>query len=84
MPAPEPRAHLWYPRKCCNEQDCHRATRVERRPDGSLRIDAGHITVIVPPGFPAQASQDNNAHVCVYQDIMGRYHPRCVFLPGLS
>jgi hypothetical protein len=77
-------AHLWYPKKCCNDQDCFRATTVEHLPDGSLRIESGPIEVIVPPGFPALTSQDNDAHVCVYRDIMGRYHPRCVFLPGVG
>ena len=77
-------AHHWYPRECCTDQDCFRATVVVRRPDGSLKIDAGHITVIVPPGFPARPSQDNDPHVCVYRDIRGRYHARCVFLPGIG
>lgn len=52
--------------------------------DGSLRIEAGPIEVIVPPGFPALPSLDNDPHVCVFRDIMGRYHARCVFLPGVG
>ena len=78
------RAHLWYPKACCNDQDCFRATRVEHLPDGSLRIYTDHLSVIVPPTYVSFPSQDNDAHVCVYRDIRGRYHPRCVFLPGIG
>lgn len=77
-------AHFWYPKTCCNDQDCFRATAVQRLPDGRLRIDAGHITVFVPRGFAIRPSQDNDPHVCVYRDIRGHYQPRCVFLPGLG
>lgn len=78
------RAHLWYPKACCNDQDCFRATSIEHRADGSMKIDAGHISVVVPPGYLTLPSLDNDAHICVYRDIAGRYHPRCVFLPGVS
>ncbi len=77
-------AHLWYPKECCNEQDCFRATSVERLPDGSLRMRAGNIKVTVPPDFEKFPSQDNDAHVCVFSDLQGRYHARCVFLPGIG
>lgn len=77
-------AHQWYPKECCNDQDCFPATKVERLPDQGLRVELGHITVIVPPGFDARPSQDNKVHVCVYRDIRGHYHPRCVFLPGVG
>jgi len=77
-------AHYWYPKKCCNDQDCFRATAIKRMSDGRLKIEAGHITVIVPRDFPALLSLDNDPHVCVYRDNMGRYRPRCVFLPGVS
>jgi len=78
------RAHLWYPKACCNDQDCFRATRVEHLPDGSLRIHTDHLSVIVPPSYVSFPSLDNDAHVCVYRDIRGRYQPRCVFLPGIG
>ena len=78
------RAHLWYPKECCNEQDCFRATSVVKLPDGSLRMTAGPIKVTVPPDFEKFPSQDNDAHVCVYSDLQGRYRPRCVFLPGIG
>lgn len=75
-------AHSWYPRICCNEIDCMVVTSLTRRADGALVIAAGHIDVIVPPGFPIEPSEDRDAHVCVYRDVMGIYHPRCVFLPA--
>lgn len=77
-------AHVWYPRACCNDQDCFRADRVEHRADGSLAIRAGPINVIVPPGFEVQPSLDADAHVCVWRDGLGRYHARCVFMPGIG
>jgi len=81
---PKAHAHLWYPKECCNEQDCFRATSVVRLPDGSLRMIAGPIRVTVPPDFEKFPSQDNDAHVCVFSDMRGRYQPRCVFLPGIG
>lgn len=78
------RAHFWYPKECCNDQDCFRAARVKRQPDGSLRIDVDHFSVIVPPDLEARPSQDNDAHVCVFRDLFGKYHARCVFLPGVG
>lgn len=77
-------AHQWYPKTCCNDQDCFAAERVTRLDDGGLEIRAGPVRVIVPPGFEAQASQDNQVHVCVWRDGMGKYHARCLFLPGIG
>jgi hypothetical protein len=77
-------AHQWYPKTCCNDQDCFPADHIERRGDGSLKIRTGPITVIVPPGFEASASRDNRVHVCVWRDGLGKYHARCVFLPGIG
>jgi hypothetical protein len=45
---------------------------------------AGPIHVIVPAGFAIQPSRDADAHVCVWRDGVGRYHARCVFLPGIG
>lgn len=77
-------AHQWYPKTCCNDQDCFAADRVERHDDGTLEIHAGPVRVIVPPGFEARTSRDNRIHVCVWRDGMGRYHARCLFLPGVG
>ena len=77
-------AHSWYPQRCCTEQDCVRVDRIERRPDGSLWVTAGHIGVAIPKGFPAEPSQDHDAHVCTYRNILGHHVPRCLFLPAES
>lgn len=82
--SPLARSHQWYPKTCCNDQDCSPADHMERRRDGSIKIRTGPITVIVPPGFEASASRDNRVHVCVWRDGLGKYHARCVFLPGIG
>ena len=75
-------AHSWYPRLCCNDLDCMVVTKLVRQADGSILMEAGHISVIVPKGFLIEPSQDHDSHVCVYRDVRGRYHPRCVFMPA--
>ena len=77
-------AHSWYPPKCCNEIDCFRVSRVQRELGGGMRMFTDHFEVGIPPGFQVLPSQDADAHVCVYRDLLGRYLPRCVFLPGTS
>ena len=77
-------AHSWYPRTCCNDLDCVPVDRVEHLPAGGMRLTAGHIEVIVPPGFPVMPSADDRVHVCTYRNMAGHYLPRCVFLPGVS
>ncbi len=77
-------AHSWYPRACCNDLDCTPVDRVEHLPEGGMRLTAGHIEVIVPPGFPVMQSADARVHVCTYRNMAGQYLPRCVFLPGIS
>jgi len=77
-------AHSWYPSACCNDLDCAPVDRVEHLPAGGMRLTAGHIEVIVPPGFPVMPSADARVHVCTYRNMAGRYLPRCVFLPGIS
>lgn len=76
------RSHSWYPKLCCNEIDCLVVEKLTRNPDGSILMEAGPITVLVPNDFRIDPSQDRQAHVCVYRDVRGKYHPRCVFLPG--
>jgi hypothetical protein len=84
LPNSASRAHFWYPKKCCNDQDCFRAVSIKRLPDGRLAITASHFTVIVPSGFPIRPSLDSDSHICVYRNISGQYLPRCVFMPGMS
>jgi hypothetical protein len=75
-------AHYWYPRECCNDQDCFKVHKTEFLDDGSMIMHAGHFVVVVPPGFPVRKSLDDDSHVCVYRNVLGKYLPRCVFMPG--
>ena len=77
-------AHSWYPPACCNENDCRKVDRVDYLPNGDLVMHFGSQDVIVPRSFEKQPSRDEDAHVCVYRTISGRWAPRCVFLPGTA
>ena len=74
-------AHSWYPVECCTGLDCRKVDSMEYLPDGSLRMVFSGQEVIVPKGFRQQPSQDMDAHVCVYRNALGRWAPRCVFIP---
>jgi len=75
-------AHSWYPISCCSGQDCKRVDKIEPMEDGSMRMEVGAITVVVPRGFALQPSQDGDAHICIYAGREGQYLPRCVFMPA--
>ena len=75
-------AHSWYPLACCHDFDCMKVDRLEHRGDGSILMQVGAISVIVPAGFEALPSKDTDAHVCLYRDGSGTWKPRCVFLPA--
>ena len=81
-PAAQSDAHYWYPAACCNDQDCFKVHKIEHLDDGSMIMHAGHFVVVVPPGFQTRKSLDNDSHVCVYRNVLGKYLPRCVFMPG--
>ena len=74
-------AHSWYPLACCHDHDCMRVDTAERLADGSIRMRAGNIEVLVPRGFLQQPSQDNDIHMCVFRSRAG-WQPRCVFMPA--
>lgn len=82
VPATDAPAHYWYPAACCNDQDCFKVHKIEHLDDGSMIMHAGHFVVVVPPGFQTRKSLDNDSHVCVYRNVLGKYLPRCVFMPG--
>jgi hypothetical protein len=77
-------SHYWYPPACCNDQDCFKVHRIEHLDDGSMIMHAAHFVVVVPPGFQLRKSLDNDSHVCVYRNVVGKYLPRCVFVPGIA
>lgn len=82
LPALPVLAHSWYPLACCHDFDCSKVDRLEHRGDGSMLMQVGAISVIVPAGFEALPSKDTDAHVCLYRDGSGAWKPRCVFLPA--
>lgn len=75
-------AHSWYPVECCGGQDCMKVDRVEKTPDGGMRMFAGSVQVQVPKGFTQRPSRDNDTHVCIRENGDGSYAPRCVFIPA--
>lgn len=75
-------AHSWYPPACCTGQDCRKVDRIDHLPDGGLLMHFGGQQVVVPRGFEQLPSQDADAHVCVYRNALGRWVPRCVFIPA--
>jgi hypothetical protein len=75
-------AHSWYPKVCCQDHDCMKVDHIEHLSDGSMKMQAGTIEVIVPKGFVPQPSLDNDAHVCIMPKMGGGYAPRCVFMPA--
>ena len=83
LPPSRAHAHSWYPPQCCNENDCRQVDRIDTLANGDIVMHFGSHEVAVPRAFEKQPSRDQNAHVCVYRTISGRWAPRCVFLPGL-
>jgi hypothetical protein len=79
-------AHSWYDMRCCNENDCRRATRVETLPNGDRRVTADNgMVVMVTAGFArTYPSQDNDFHICYYLTWRGEPIARCLYLPGSS
>ncbi len=76
-------AHLWYPKECCNDKDCHEADNVTEMPDGSAQVRVGGDTMSVPRRLKRRKSLDEHYHVC-YGKVNGAISVYCFFQPGLS
>ena len=78
-------AHSWYPRDCCSGEDCMLADSMYVDAIGDTIVYAGTHRIVVPRGFHARPSPDNQIHVCFTVDeTEGIAHPRCLFMPTLS
>jgi hypothetical protein len=75
------RAHEWYPRECCSEQDCAPVTDVS-----FVAADVGSLPVMIvttkfgtkplAPETKVASSKDSRMHACIYQGKL-----LCLFLP---
>jgi hypothetical protein len=84
-PTPAP-AHSWYPKACCNDNDCAPVDSVARfvPPAGGLPqliVKSRHGTAIVPADFPMRQSKDGRMHVCMRPDHDGNMDVMCLFVP---
>ena len=79
-------AHDWYPKECCNNQDCAPVESVTWSvPAGEgmrqLVVTTKHGTATVPIGFPARESKDGRMHACMRQNEFGAWDVMCLFMP---
>ena len=83
--ASQGRAHSWYPRECCSENDCAPVESFEPRtgPRGqrywSITSKVGKA--LVKQDFPLRRSLDSRWHVCIRFDEFGRSDVVCLFAP---
>jgi hypothetical protein len=79
-------AHSWYPKECCNENDCAPVVSFRRLvPIGGglpqLVVRSRHGTAVVPDDFPVRVSKDGRMHVCMRQNELGTWDVMCLFMP---
>ena len=80
------KAHSWYPKECCHNDDCAPVENVEPIvPSGGgapqLLVTTKRGTTLVPSDFPMRASKDNRMHICVRGNEYGRDDVMCLFVP---
>lgn len=80
-PAPEARAHDWYPFACCHDRDCRPvdSEAVQFTPGGWRITNTGETI----PFDRARVSPDGRFHVCSYG---GKATGKtiCLFTPGMG
>jgi hypothetical protein len=79
-------AHSWYPKECCNDNDCAPVVAFWRlMPTGSvppqLVVTSRHGTAVVPFDFPVRVSKDGRMYVCMRQNEFGTWDVMCLFMP---
>lgn len=80
------RAHGWYPKDCCHDNDCAPVESLVRLvPAGGgapqLVVTSKHGKAIVPQDFPVRESKDGRMHVCMRHDPWGGMDVMCLFIP---
>ena len=80
------KAHGWYPKECCHDDDCAPVESVELlTPTGGgtpqLLITTKRGTTLVPQDFPVRESKDGRIHICVRANEYGRDDVMCLFMP---
>ena len=75
-------AHSWYPKECCDQDDCAPADTMTRDIRGDWEIIVGHRRIWVPQGFKMRPSPDNRIHICYRVDETSFPSAFCVFVPG--
>jgi hypothetical protein len=79
-------AHGWYPKDCCQDNDCGPVESLVRLvPTGGgvpqLVVTSKHGKAIVPHNFPLRESKDGRMHVCMQHDPWGEMRVICLFVP---
>jgi hypothetical protein len=85
-PTPAP-AHSWYPKDCCNEDDCAPVEAFSLlmpagRGPPQLVVTSRHGTAVVPQDLPIRVSQDGRMHVCMRLNDFGTWDVMCIFMPA--
>lgn len=75
-------AHSWYPRECCDDNDCTPADAISTDVRGDLSVHIGNRRVWVPKGFNIRPSRDDRIHVCFFIDEHNFLMPLCLFMPA--
>ena len=78
-------AHDWYPKECCQDNDCAPVESAQLVPAGNgllqLVVTSKHGTAVVPQNIPRRLSKDSRMHVCLLPDPWGGMDVMCLFVP---
>ena len=69
-----------YDYRCCGNNDCSVATKVEDMPDGSLRVTTKWGTATYPRDYPRAPSQDSDYHAYFSPADPKRLY--CLYVPA--
>lgn len=58
------KAHSWYPRECCSDQDCVAAEALLTNGHGQKSVLVGQHQIPIPEGIARRSSPDGRVHIC--------------------